>query len=68
MIEEKKPLTFRLKKPVIEKLEKIREYHQGVVSEAFLKDNSLVLSKTAIIEGMIEQMYFEMVQDGQIKE
>lgn len=64
----KRATSFRLSEPVLEKLERIRAYHQGMINEAFIKDDSLVLSKTAIIEGMIEQMYLVMVQDRQIKE
>lgn len=67
MKEQRFPTSFKLKKSVVGKLEKIRAYHQDEIQKAVI-GKDLTLSKTNVVEGLIEQVYFEMVQDGQIKE
>lgn len=63
----KHPTSFRFRPNVVEKLDKIREYHQGIVDSAFHGGDTLI-SNREVLEGMIEQEYFKMVQDGLIKE
>jgi hypothetical protein len=62
----KQQLSFRLNENVIEKLEKIRAYHKNVIQNDIISD--IPITRTMVLEGLIEQMYFEMVQAGQIKE
>jgi hypothetical protein len=64
---EKHPSSFRFRNEVMEKLDKIREYHQKHVDNETY-GNDRLLSKRMILQGLIETEYFKMVQEGLIKD
>lgn len=64
----KHPTSFRFRPDVVDKLEKLREYHQSMIDSAFYSSDSTYISNRAVLEGIIEQEYFKMVQEGLIKE
>lgn len=66
MIKDIQPTSFRLRKEVIEKLEKIRQWHKKDIQGSIISEYPF--TKTMVVEGLIETTYFQMVQDGQIKE
>jgi hypothetical protein len=65
-MENKIQTNFRLSPEILDMLEKIREYHQGQNEKAFIKPQPL--TKTLIVEGIIEMYYRKMVRNGQIKD
>lgn len=64
----KHPSSFRFRPDVVEKLDKIREYHQGIIDSNVYGNESLLISNRAVLQGLIEKEFFEMVQEGLITE
>jgi hypothetical protein len=64
----KHPTSFRFRPDVVDKLEKIREYHQRIIDTSIHGSDSTIISNRAVVQGIIEKEYFDMVQDGLIKE
>jgi hypothetical protein len=64
----KHPTSFKFRPDVMDKLEKIREYHQKIIDSAIYGSDSTIISNRAVVQGMIEKEYFDMVQEGLIKE